>query len=60
VGRFLDDVEQMVDRWAEWAIGVVEAWPDDLAHAVPDRAALVRMAEHNDALVARAHERSGA
>ncbi len=52
-GKFLDDMEQMVDRWAEWAIGIVEAWPDDLTRAEPDHDALVTMAEHNDALIAR-------
>ena len=52
-GKFLDDIEQTVDRWAEWAIGLVESWPDDIADAEPDHDALVEMAEHNDALVAR-------
>ena len=53
-GKFLDDIEQAVDRWAAWAIGVVEAWPDDLSQAEPDRDALEAMAANNDALVARA------
>jgi PadR family transcriptional regulator, regulatory protein AphA len=57
VGKFLDDIEQTVDRWAEWAIGVVESWPDDLEGAEPDRDALVTMAEHNDALLARHRSR---
>jgi DNA-binding PadR family transcriptional regulator len=62
VGKFLDDIEQTVDRWAEWAIGVVESWPDDITQAEPDRETLVLMAEHNDALIARrrAREASGA
>ena len=51
--RFLDDIEQAVDRWATWAIGVVEAWPDDLGQAEPDRDALEVMAANNDTLVAR-------
>ena len=58
VGRFLDDIEQAVDRWATWAIGVVEAWPDDLGQAEPDRDALEVMAANNDALVARARARA--
>jgi hypothetical protein len=58
-GRFLDEIEQAVDRWAEWAIGVVEQWPDDLGEAEADRDALVLMAEHNDELVAR-HAARGA
>jgi DNA-binding PadR family transcriptional regulator len=53
VGKFLDDIEQTVDRWAEWAIGVVESWPDDITQAEPDRDTLVTMAEHNEALIAR-------
>jgi DNA-binding PadR family transcriptional regulator len=57
VGRLLDDFEQMIDRWAEWAIDVVESWPDDLTRAEPDRDALVTMAEHNDALIARRRAR---
>jgi DNA-binding PadR family transcriptional regulator len=59
VGKFLDDFEQLVDRWAEWAAGVVETWPDDLTRATPDRDALVEMAAHNDELLARARSRPG-
>ena len=59
VGRFIDDVEQMVDRWAAWAIGVVESWPDDLSDAEPDREALETMIEHDEQLVARARARRG-
>jgi DNA-binding PadR family transcriptional regulator len=36
VGQFLLDFYLMVERWADWAGGVVEAWPDDLAAAQPD------------------------
>lgn len=57
-GKFLDDIEQAVDRWAEWAIGVVQTWPDELTHAQPDHDALTAMAAHNDALVARRQARS--
>ncbi len=52
-GRFLTDFYVMVGRWAEWAMGIVEDWPDDPRHAVADRAALeeiVRMAESIAAL----------
>jgi DNA-binding PadR family transcriptional regulator len=58
VGRFIDDVEQMVDRWAAWAIGVVESWPDDLSEAEPDRETLETMIEHDEQLVARARARN--
>lgn len=57
VGKFLDDIEQTVDRWAAWAIGVVESWPDDITQAEPDRETLVTMAEHNEALIARRRAR---
>jgi DNA-binding PadR family transcriptional regulator len=47
-GRFLTDFYAMVGDWAEWATGVVEAWPDDVDGAPLDRdeqAAAVRIAE---------------
>jgi PadR family transcriptional regulator, regulatory protein AphA len=47
-GRFLTDFYAMVAHWAEWATDIVEAWPDDVRQAVPDRAAMeeaVRVAE---------------
>lgn len=59
VGRFLDDIEQTVDRWASWATEVVTAWPDDLSAAEPDRNALEAMAANNDMLLARAKARRG-
>lgn len=40
VGTFLMDFDDTVDRWAEWAIGIVERWPDDPASAEPDLAAV--------------------
>jgi DNA-binding PadR family transcriptional regulator len=58
VGRFIDDIEQTVDRWAEWAIGVVERWPDDMTRAEPDRDALVAMAAHNDEILERVRGRA--
>ena len=36
VGTFLMEFDDMVDRWAEWATGVVEQWPDDPGAAEPD------------------------
>ena len=51
VGKFLDDFEQMVDRWAAWATSVVEGWPDDISEAEPDLAALREVADHADAFV---------
>jgi PadR family transcriptional regulator, regulatory protein AphA len=44
VGRFLSDFEDMVERWATWATGVVEGWPDDISSAEPDRRTLEELA----------------
>jgi DNA-binding PadR family transcriptional regulator len=52
VGQFLCDFYVMVERWAEWAEGVVDTWPDDLTDAQPDWNAL-----EMQAVVARAHAR---
>ncbi len=40
VGQFLLDFHLMVERWAEWSSGIVDAWPDDVSAAEPDRKAL--------------------
>ena len=40
VGRYLSDFSEMTERWAHWATGQVEQWPDDPAARTPDRAAL--------------------
>ena len=48
-GKFLDDMQQAVDRWAAWATQVVEAWPDDITMAEPDREALELMAVNEEA-----------
>jgi DNA-binding PadR family transcriptional regulator len=52
-GRFLTDFYAMVADWAQWALTVVEDWPDDVLSAQPDRAAYreaVHIAERVDAL----------
>ena len=49
-GRLLHDFQLMVDEWAQWAIGVVEAWPDDLSEAEPDLKTLAAMAALADSL----------
>ena len=56
-GKFLDEFEHAVDRWAEWAIGVVEAWPEDLRQAEPDWATLEQMAVRADRFVERRAQR---
>ncbi|HEX6310878.1 MAG TPA: PadR family transcriptional regulator [Acidimicrobiia bacterium] len=47
-GRFLTEFYVMVARWAEWATGIVETWPDDPRDAPIDQTAqeeAVRLAE---------------
>ena len=58
-GRFLDEIEQAVDRWASWAADVVAAWPDDITHAEPDWSTLEDMARHADEFTARVAARQG-
>jgi hypothetical protein len=48
VGVFLDEFAVMVDRWATWAVDVVEGWPDDLSQAEPALEALERIASRAD------------
>jgi PadR family transcriptional regulator AphA len=40
VGRFVTEFYRMVAEWSDWASALVEAWPDDVAAAVPDPEAL--------------------
>lgn len=56
-GKFLDEIDQAVDRWAQCAINVVDDWPDDLHAAEPDREALQEMAHNAEAFVERAATR---
>jgi PadR family transcriptional regulator AphA len=60
VGRFLDEFEQAVERWADWAVELVEEWPDDVRGAEPDWAALQEMADRAAAHARRAAERQRA
>jgi PadR family transcriptional regulator AphA len=43
-GRFLEDMIDAVERWADWATETVASWPDDVREAEPDLAALEAMA----------------
>ena len=46
-GRLLDEHVLAVRRWAEWAVGVVEAWPEDVTPGRPAARRRVRdMARH--------------
>jgi PadR family transcriptional regulator, regulatory protein AphA len=56
-GQFLDEFDAMVMRWAEWAIEVVRAWPDDIQDAAPDLATLEKMAVRNEQVAARLAKR---
>jgi len=49
IGRFLEEMIDAVDRWADWATATVEAWPDDLDRAEPDLAVLETMAAKSEA-----------
>ena len=48
-GRLLDEHVLAIRRWAEWATGVVETWPDDITRTEPPLAALRAMADRIDA-----------
>ncbi len=56
-GRFLDEFDEAVLRWVEWAEAVVDKWPDDVRGAAPDWEALSDMAARNEAVLRRAQER---
>ena len=44
VGRFHTDFADMVANWADWAAGVIGAWPDDPSRAQPDWAFMEELA----------------
>jgi len=50
VGQFLVEFHLMIERWADWATEIVEAWPDDVTAAEPDWKTLERQAT-----IAKAH-----
>jgi PadR family transcriptional regulator, regulatory protein AphA len=52
-GQFLNEWEEMLDRWATWAIEVVEQWPDDIRAAAPAWEVLQTMADRADQFAAR-------
>jgi hypothetical protein len=49
-GKFLDEIDQAVDRWTAWASAVVAEWPEDITRAEPDWNALEEIVRHVDAL----------
>ena len=51
--QFLEEMEQAVERWADWAIEVVEGWPEDIREAEPEWDVLQAMADRAKAVSAR-------
>jgi hypothetical protein len=47
-GRFLQEMMDGVERWADWAEQTVRDWPDDPRRAEPDLTALAEMARKGD------------
>ena len=56
-GQFLTEFTLAVERWAEWATGIVETWPDDVSEAEPDWATLEAMAALTEEHAAQATAR---
>jgi hypothetical protein len=54
VSRFITDFYVLVLEWAEWAAGIVEAWPDSPRDAQPDRREVAETVERARAGVRRA------
>ncbi len=48
-GRFLQEMVDAVERWADWAAKTVEGWPDDVRAAPPDLDTLEQMARWSEA-----------
>ena len=57
VGKFLDEFDEAVMRWVEWAEVVVREWPDDVRDAPPDWQTLAEMAARNEAVIRAATQR---
>ncbi|HWC12219.1 MAG TPA: PadR family transcriptional regulator [Acidimicrobiales bacterium] len=57
-GKFLDEFDEAVLRWADWAAAVVEEWPEDVRGAEPDWDTLAGMAARNEAVLRRAERRT--
>ena len=56
-GKFLDEIEEAVLRWVDWAEAVIEEWPEEVRGAAPDWDTLAGMVTRNEAVVRRAEER---
>ena len=58
-GQFLDEFDTMVERWTEWAEGVVVSWPDDITAAEPAIEVLETQARRNEVRPPPGPPRSG-
>lgn len=47
VGRYLSDVSEATERWADWASEVVRSWPEDLTDLPVDADALQAIADRD-------------
>lgn len=56
-GQFLQEFNDAVSRWAEWAETVVEQWPEDLRSAEPEWATLENMVVQSETKLREATER---
>lgn len=56
-GQFLQEFNDAVSRWVEWAQTVVEQWPEDLGSAEPDWATLENMVVRSEAYLREAAAR---
>lgn len=58
-GEFLSRFNDAIADWAEWAIGVVEMWPEDIRGAEPDMATLQHLVNPETRTSSRAASGSG-
>jgi PadR family transcriptional regulator, regulatory protein AphA len=49
VGQFIQEFNELVFRWSDWAAETVEAWPAEIRSAEPDWATLEDMAAREEA-----------
>jgi DNA-binding PadR family transcriptional regulator len=59
-GTFLAEFTLTVERWASWAMGVVESWPDDPGEATPDIGALEKVVRELESVLSGAAPADGA
>ncbi|MBC3192441.1 PadR family transcriptional regulator [Pseudonocardia sp. C8] len=50
VGRYLSEISDATERWADWAGEVVRSWPDDMSGLPVDTAALKVIADRDPAV----------